>query len=671
MSKIKTDKITLEILKSHFVAIAEAMGYTLERTSHTTFIKESADFTTGIATPDGEFFAYPRAIGVTSFLGLNLGKAIRTFEHYEPGDVVITNDPYTTDGLATHLPDIHLFKPIFNDGEIICFAWCFIHCSDVGGLVPASINPQAYDLQQEGFRIKPYKLYKAGLLDEAFLELFLSNCRIPEQNWGDLKAMMAAINTAEQKMRNLTGKFGVETVRQAMEDMLNWTEQRVRALIEEIPDGEYTFSDYMDDDLNGAPIRLQVTLKIRGGEIELDYTGTDPQVNAAFNLPAFGERHPFLSQGLINYAFSEDPHIPLTGGVVRPFRNTVPEGTIMNPLYPAAVGVRYATAHRLYNVVLGALSQAVPKKVPAAGAGQAAIVVLSVPELDTGRRQVSVLEPLFGGGGATSRTNGVSGVDSCSGYLKNTPVESVEAHTPVLIERYEQQPDSAGPGLNRGGWGTRFDFRILTPNSIVTARGMERTKFEPWGLAGGGSSNRTKTILNKGSDGEKELGRIDVLYLEPGDTVSIQACGGGGYGSPLERSTELVAADVRSGLLSVENAEKHYGVVIEDGVVNKKATQECRNRLAKDLYQKGDFIDIGPARRAYEEIWTPELSNTLAAFLLTLPPVMRTFAKREIHKLINEKSVEKIEPSMIPSIWQKIYEKNYSTKTGGVLNVQK
>src|SRR6516164_5037 len=156
---MRTDAVTLEILKNHFVAIAEAMGYTLERTSYTTFIKESADFCTAMATPQGEIFAYPRNIGVSSFLGINLDRAIRAFDTYEPGDVVITNDPYSTDGLATHLPDIHLFKPVFWEDHLLCFAWCFIHCSDVGGLVPASISPRAYEIFQEGMRIPPRKFY--------------------------------------------------------------------------------------------------------------------------------------------------------------------------------------------------------------------------------------------------------------------------------------------------------------------------------------------------------------------------------------------------------------------------------------------------------------------------------------------------------------------------------
>lgn len=634
MTTIRTDKVTLEILKSFMVAIAEGMGYTLERTSHTTFIKESADFGTAIATPGGEFFAYPRLIGVTSFVGMDLKPTLAFFPDPKPGDVYIANDPYTTMGLATHLPDIHLIKPVFVDDTLLCYAWCFIHCSDVGGLAPASISPLAYDIAQEGFRIPPRKLIDAGVLDEGFLELFLANCRIPEQNWGDLKAMLASLNTAERGMQDLAAKFGLGVTQQAMEDVLAWSEERVRTLVTSIPDGDYAFADYMDDDFNGDPLRLAVTLRVRGDEIMLDYTATDPQVAGALNLPAFGERHPFLLQGLINFMLSEDPHIPLTGGIVRPFRVEALPGTVVQPIFPAAVGVRYATVVRLYNVVLGALALAVPDRAPAAGAGQASMVVLSVPDARTGKRDVSVLEPMFGGGGATSKGDGPAAIDSAAGFLKNTPVESMEAHIPVLAERYELLPDSAGAGKHRGGWGTRFDFRILRPESIVTARGVERTRFEPWGMAGGSAAQRTRTVINAGREDERVIGRIDVLHLEPGDVVSIQATGGGGYGDPLHRDPEQVAADVRSGLLSEHRAARDYGVILHEDAIDEAATAATRVEMAT-LGARG-ARDLGPSRRAYEAIWSDERSRALASFLMSLPQPFRAYAKRALHRRVDQ-----------------------------------
>ncbi len=650
-----TDKVTLEILKSFMVAIAEGMGYTLERTSHTTFIKESADFGTAIATPRGEFFAYPRTIGVTSFVGMDMAPTLAAFPDPQPADVYITNDPYSTQGLATHLPDIHLIKPIFAGDTLLCFAWCFIHCSDVGGLAPASISPLAYDIAQEGFRIPPRKLIDRGVLDEGFLELFLANCRIPEQNWGDLKAMLAALNTAERGMQDLAARFGLGVVQQAMEDVIAWSEERVRALVAPIPDGDYAFADYMDDDFNGDPLRLAVTLRVRGDEIELDYSASDPQVSGALNLPAFGERHPFLLQGLVNFMLSEDPHIPLTGGLVRPFRVVAPPGSVVNPVFPAAVGVRYATVVRLYNVVLGALAQAVPERAPAAGAGQAAMVVLSVPDAATGKRDVAVLEPMFGGGGATSRGDGPSAIDSAAGFLKNTPVESMEAHIPVLAECYELLPESAGAGKQRGGWGTRFDFRILRPESIVTARGIERTRFEPWGLHGGSAARRTRTFVNAGKPDEREIGRIDVLRLEPGDVVSIRATGGGGYGNPLARDAALVAADVRSGLLSPEAARRDYGVVLHNGEVDVPET--TTQRAARASMTPAPLFDLGPSRRAHETVWTDELAMALAAFLMSLPLPFRAFAKRELHRRI-ERWPRESPPTAadIAALWDDIAE---------------
>jgi N-methylhydantoinase B len=631
---MRTDPVTLEVLKSYFVAVAEGMGHTLERTSHTTFIKETADFVTALATPDGEFFAYPQTIGVSSFLGLNMRTALAAAGPLEPGDVVITNDPFATGGLATHLPDIHLFKPVFHADELFCIAWCFIHCSDVGGLVPASISPDAEDIYQEGLRIPPRRLYRGGELDGELLALFLANSRSRSENAGDVNAMVAALNTGEHRLGELIAKFGADVVRGGMADMLDWTERRARQLIDEIPDGEYSFADYLDDDGDGIPIRLAVTLRVRGDKLELDYSGTDPQVRSAFNLPAFGDSHPFLAQGIINYLLSEDPHLPLTGGLMRPVRTIATPGTVVNPELPAAVGVRYATVIRLYNVVLGALAQAVPEKVPAAGAGQAAMVVLSVPRADSWGRHVTVLQPMFGGGGATGRADGLSGNDSAAGFLRNTPIESMEAHIPVLAERLELIPDSAGFGRRRGGFATRFDFRVLRPGSIVTARGMERTRFEPWGLAGGRAAGRTRAILDPGGPGERELGRIGVLDLGPGDVVSIRGAGGGGFGDPLDRDPSAVLSDVRARLLSTDAARNGHGVVVSSGEVDLAATEALRAEL-REATARSLEIDLGPSRTAYEEVWSGEASSTLARLLLTLPNGLRGYAKKEVHRRVD------------------------------------
>jgi N-methylhydantoinase B len=617
-----------------------ALDAALERTAYTTFIKESADFATGLATPSGEFFAYPRDLGVSSFVGLDMSTAITAAGPLAPGDVVITNDPYGTRGLATHLPDVHFFRPLFAGDKLICYAWAFINVSDIGGLVPASISPRAFDIQQEGLRIPPRKLYQSGQLDEALLELILANTRTPEHNWGDFQAMIAALGTAERRVSELIDRFGLAGVRAGMAMMLDWSERRARATVESIPDGDYSFADYLDDDTSGTPVRLAVTLRVRGDTVVADYSGTDPQVDAAFNLPAYGPRHPFLLQGLINFTLSEDPSIPLTGGLVRPFSVVAPEGTILNPRYPAAVGVRYATVIRLYNVVLGALAQAVPDRVPAAGAGQAAMVMMSVADPFSGARSVTVIEPLNGGGGATAGADGVAANDSACGYLRNTPVESVEEHTSVLIERYELLPGSCGHGRYRGGWGVCLQFRALAPKTIVTARGMERCRFEPWGRSGGGAAGRTQAYLARHGNGFVELSRaIDVLHLEPGDSIRLEATGGGGYGWPGDRPPELVLADVRSGLLSPSVALETYGVVLTQesaGGFDDAATRGHRQKLGAG---PEELFDLGLARRGYERTWPPGEADLVVRELQRVPEGLRGWAWRLLHERARQRQL--------------------------------
>ena len=350
-----------------------------------------------------------------------------------------------------------------------------------------------------------------------------------------------------------------------------------RARLATVPDGDYTFADYLDDDGAGAPVRLTVTLRVRGEEIELDYAGSDPQIHAAYNLPAFGPRHPFLAQAIINFVLSEEPDMPLTGAITRPLRCTAPTGSVVNPDYPAAVGVRYATVARAYDVVMGALAQAIPDRVPAAGSGAAAVVMVSVPDLESGGRQVAALEPLQGGGGATAGADGVDGTDAMAGFLRNTPVESVEANLPVLIERYELIPDSAGAGRQRGGWGTRLNF-LSSPRHGRDSPRNGALSLRALGVACCRAAGRWTALTNPGTSREAAIGQIDVLRCDPGDVVSVLACGGGGYGDPMMRDAQAVLADCRAGLLSSQAALAVYGVVVDEAELDETATSQVRLR---------------------------------------------------------------------------------------------
>jgi N-methylhydantoinase B len=393
------DKVTLEILSNYFRAIVEDMARVVERTSFTTFVKETADFSTGLISTGGEYIAYPWRLGAVPFLGINMRKAFEFIPNYDEGDIVICNDPYTTGGLCTHLPDIHVFKPIFWQGTIVAYGYAFIHSSDIGGTVPASVWPRATELFQEGLRLRPVKLYKAGVANQDVLNIFADNSRIPEMNAGDVNAMVAAVNSCERRVHELIRKFGEATVAEGIDALLDHVAERARVALATIPDGTYRFVDYMEDDMvSEAPIRLEVAMTASAGEVHLDYTGSDPQVSASMNVPSDGGPHPFMCLMLLGYIFTLDRYLHKAGSVIRLITMTLPKGTVVNPEFPAACGTRYGTALRLNDVTLGVLAQAVPGKVPAASAGAISPEVCSLMNSATGRRHVTVVEPMIGGG---------------------------------------------------------------------------------------------------------------------------------------------------------------------------------------------------------------------------------------------------------------------------------
>jgi N-methylhydantoinase B len=627
------DKVMLGVLNHYFRAAAEAMGFVLERTAYTTFIKESNDFTTGIVTPRGEHFAYPVAIGAQSYVGIDFRHLLRQFEPWDDGDIGICNCPYLSHGVSTHLPDYHAIKPIFVDGIIVAYAWGFIHSSDMGGIVAGSILPSAYELFQEGLRIPPLKLYRRSVVQEDVKAFLLTNVRIPEKNWGDLNALVAALATAEQRVQAAAAKWGRQTVEEARDALVDYAEERARAIIDRLPDGTYEFADYLEDDvISDMPVRVKVRATKRpGGNLHLDFTGTDPQLSAAFNLASHG-RHPFLCGAMFGYLRSVDPTIPVNGGLMRPITITAPEGSLVNPVFPAPCGIRYAVTQLVYGIVQGILAQAAPGTVPAAGAGQATILAISLLDPASGRRRITVVQPMIGGSGGRTVADGVDACDFSLGSLANTPVEAIENEVPIVIRQYGVVCDSGGPGTHRGGLAARLDFQVFHPDTIVTARGMERFRFQPWGLAGGHAGANGGCWLNPGTPGEKRLGKINMIRLRAGDTLSIRTPGGGGYGNPFVRDPAAVAADVRAGIVSAEAAQEQYGVVVNaGGEVNSEATTDLRKRPTP----QDRLFDLGKARSAHQAVFTPEVSDALAELLFELPAGLRYYAKGIMFERIN------------------------------------
>jgi N-methylhydantoinase B len=299
---------------------------------------------------------------------------------------------------------------------------------------------------------------------------------------------------------------------------------------------------------------------------------------------------------------------------------------------------------RIYDAVLGALARAVPEDIPAASGGQGCMVALSLPDPEAGRRHVTVIEPMIGGGGGRPGLDGVDGCDASLGFLKTTPAETLEAEVPIVVRRFHLIPDSAGPGRHRGGFGVRLDFQVFQPEGLVTARGMERLRFAPWGVAGGTAARTGSVVLNPGTPAERQLPKVDVLALEPGDVLSVRTPGGGGHGDRLTRPPSHVLADVTAGLVSREQARDAYGVVLDGDRVDEAATAALREARRGESAAKsgaGAQFDFGAARREHERRWPPALQDAFIAMLMSLPAPYRAYVRRTLYAKVDALAAER------------------------------
>lgn len=656
------NRLQLEILTNRFQAVVDEMAQVLFRTAHTVFVKETQDYGTVLVSPGGEVFAAPRRYGVLMMIGMPMADAIAAIgTDIHEGDVFITNDPEATKGMVTHLSDVFLWKPVFHEGKLVCFAWTFIHMSDVGGRVPGSIAPSSTEIYQEGIRVPPRHLYRRGVLDQSFLDLFLTNTRTPDQNWGDMKACLAALATAERRVHELIRQYGVDDIRSGIPAVLDYAETQARRIIRHVPEGTYRFSDFIEADMVGLGlVRINLALTIRDGELFMDFTGTAPQVRAALNLPSYGrDGHWMLITALCNWLCTLEPSIAYNAGLVRPFKVKIPKGTIINPAPGAAYGARYSTSHKVCDVAIGALAQAVPNELPATDSGQGSILLVSVPNFATGGHKVSVIQPIVGGSGARPAEDGVDGTMVLLNFLKNVPTEVLEREMPeIVIRHYGLRPDSGGPGKYRGGTGIIIEFETRMPYTTVTSRSMERYIFPPPGRMGGSPGTTGYTLLNPGRAAERDIGKIDVLHLEPGDVLRIGTQGGGGFGDPLERPAEIVAEDVRNGFVSAASARRDYGVVLAaDGGVDEAATPDARAAIARARGWTGvPAFSFGAARDRHYELWTDALYDALDREVAHLPPLARGLHYRRVQAAIEARFADgrATGPTDVPAIVREI-----------------
>jgi N-methylhydantoinase B len=544
------DRITLEVIGSALLTVAEEMGEALIKASYSSNIKERQDCSTAVFNLRGEVIA--QAEHIPMHLGSLIMIVEETLKRYpvaamREGDVFIGNDPYT--GGSTHLPDITVASPVFHEGRPVGFVANIAHHADGSGRETRTI----YD---EGLRIPPIRVVEAGVLREDVMELLLLNFRLPRERRGDFRAQFAANRIGAERLRELYARYGRETCEAAMDELLAYGERKIRAALRRVPDGVYAFEDWMDDDgAGGPPVPVRVCITVEGDHVTLDFAGTGPQVPGDINVV-------YLALvATVYYALKAllDATIPANGGFYRAIRVVAPEGSIVNAVPPAPVAWRTQTCQRIADVVFGALAPALPAEVIAATNGANSAWVWSGVDPRTGQYYV-YLETIGGGSGARARKDGLDGVQVHITNTSNLPVECLEMEYPLLVEEYSLIPDSGGPGRARGGLGLRRTIKVLGGEAVFLGT-LDRGRFAPWGLFGGREGGKGALVLDTGTPDEQFLGgKIAGFRLREGAAVTIITPGAGGYGPPAERERALVARDVREGKVSPEVARDVYGL---------------------------------------------------------------------------------------------------------------
>lgn len=558
---MKIDGILLEVIGNTFMSIAEEMGAVLVKSAYSTNIKERKDCSCALFDAAGNTIAQAEHIPMHlgSMLGL-IGEIKRHFklEEIKPGDMFIANDPYN--GGGTHLPDIAVASPVFYDGEIVAFVANIAHHNDVGGRVPGSNAADSDSIYAEGIRIPTVKIFREGELDKDILNLILLNCRVRHIRLGDLNAQFACNKKGVQRMEDVCAKYGKETVALCMEELLDYSERKIRMALSAIPNGSHEFEDYLDSDgLGSDPIKLNVKVAIKDEDIELDFTDNPDQVKGAINLPLSALR------ASVYYAIRSivDPSLPSNGGYYRAIHIKSRPGCILGCTEPAACAGRSDTAQRVADMIFGAMSEVVPHQVIAGSNSSITGVYFGGVSPDTGEYYV-YMETFGGGSGARFNKDGLSCVQVHMSNTSNLPIESMEVEFPYMVERYELVTDSGGPGKYRGGLSMSKDIRVLGHDSEFTIK-ADRQKVPPYGLFGGKpglpglitiypDTPEARTIDSKKS------GNI----LKANGILRCQMPGAGGYGNPLERSRELLIKDLEEGYVSPESAMRDYGMTQEE-----------------------------------------------------------------------------------------------------------
>ena len=555
--KGRLDPIALEVVRTRLEAIVEEMGATMLRTAHSSIYVECRDFSVAILNSDGGLLAMGQYIphhqgGMQAALRSIID--YRSLDSMKPGDIYMSNDAYSG---GTHTLDISLFVPIFVGGEIICFGGATAHQIDLGGGAPGTYVVGATEVFQEGIVFPQIKVGENGQYYEDFIRLFQRNVRLPEQQKGDLGAMLAGVKVAQRNVTPIIVEHGVDNFKRMLAEILDTSERLLREEIERIPDGTYTYVDHLDGDgIDDKLFKMQVALTIKGSDAFLDFTGTDPQAKGFINASYWNT----VASSYSAFFLFFDPKIPRNDGFFRPIKVKVPKGTLLNPTYPAPVGASTTEGGgRVYDLVLGALSRAWPEAAFATWSMMWVAVYIAGTHPETGKPFIQAyLDGLANGGGARPDKDGLSACNLSASNMLIPNMEVEEEIYPIRFIRRELAADSGGPGTFRGGLGLETEVEVLADCEFT----MFGSRFEaapPPGFAAGRAGGAS--VFYTVHDGKKitypsKVGRVP---LSKGDRVIMRPCGGGGFGDPAKRSPELIERDIRLGFVTPEGAARDYG----------------------------------------------------------------------------------------------------------------
>jgi N-methylhydantoinase B len=533
------DPITLEVVRYKLEGIANEMQSTLLRSSFSPVVKEALDASSSLFTLEGETLA--QALAIPNHLATLIpvvGAFLQEFriESMQEGDVFVMNEPYLG---GTHLPDIGIVTPIFFDGRVVALAATMTHHQDVGGMTPGSIPTNATEIFQEGLRIPPLKLYDAGRRNDTLDKILRLNVRLPDTLFGDLNAQIAACNIGSRRLAQLMDAYGREYTLLLFEELLAYSERATRARLRDIPNGVYRYIDFLDNDgvELDKPVRVEVAVTVDDDSMHVDFAGTAAQVRGPLNVVESG----CLAAAYFALRAVTGSDIPTNAGCFRAVSLARPEGSLVCPISPAPVGTRTATIKRIAGCILGALAQAMPARVPADSAGVLFGLALGGHN-DLGKPYV-LAEIIVGGSGASAILDGVDVIETDVTNCMNLPVEALESDVPLRVHRLELRVDSGGPGKHRGGLGLIKEYEFTGTTATFTHRG-ERHFGEARGTDGGMAGARAHSEIVRASGSVEEIQSKLVTTLNKGDRVVVRTPGGGGHGSPAERSLDRVQADI-------------------------------------------------------------------------------------------------------------------------------